>query len=262
VETRDLTKIESDVVRVGMPLVHGTNLYPMVKPQGTEIRGIKTAQKDGVEVSSITFTNLDCTYVETVRHISSDGPLPLEVFAKRPARDLYRAVVVHVDVEEGGEITLSDLEKSLREVRKCDALLVDANSYTDKWLTRSRGVIDVREYNLGSPYFSTEAMRGIISQGVAILGGNFPSFSNPKTKEGFGVDMIAEFYKTKENMILAPLLNLKKVHDLVVALQVNPIEIPGWCGLPCSPVVYQGDLKRLFLEYLERALHPQESREL
>lgn len=245
-----MRKDEHEIVRVGMPLINNTNLYPMVKPQSTEIKPLKTVSEDGVEIWNISFTSLDCTYIETVRHISREGPLPMEVFARRPAYDVYRAVVVHLEIEEGGEISLSDLDAYLTELEKGDALIVDANGYTDKWLAKSHGVIDVHEYNLNSPYFSTQAMRGIIDAGTAILAGNFPSFSNPNTEEGFGIDMIAEFYKTQENMILAPLVNLGKVKETEVVLQINPVEIEGCCGLPCSPVVYQGTLKAHFLDYL------------
>jgi kynurenine formamidase len=241
---------KDEIVRVGMALVDGTNLYPMVKPQSTEIRPVKSIPKDGVEIWNISFTSLDCTYVETVRHISATGPLPTDVFTRRPAQDVYRAIIVHLKVAEGGEISLSDLDAYLTELKEGDALIVNANSYTDKWLAKSDGVIDVRGYNINSPYFSIQAMRGIIDAGTAILAGDFPSFSNPNTTEGFGIDMIAEFYKTEENMILAPLVNLSKVKETEVVLQINPIEIEGCCGLPCSPVVYQGTLKAHFLSYL------------
>jgi kynurenine formamidase len=243
---------KNDIVRVGMPLVNGANLYPMVKTQSTEIRPIKTIQKDGVEVWNISFTSLDCTYVENVRHIASERLLPLEVFAERPTYDIYRAVVAHVEVQEAEEITLSALEAYLTEIRKGDALIVDAQSYTDRWLAKSCGVIHVSDYNLKSPYFSTQAMREIIDAGTAVLAGNFPSFSNPDTEEGFGIDMIAEFFKTETNMILAPLVNLDKIEETGVVLQINPVPIEGCCSLPCSPVVYQGELKVYFLDYLNR----------
>ena len=241
---------KNEIVRVGMPLIDGTNLYPMVKSQSTEIKPVKTVPEDGVEIWNISFTTLDCTYVETVRHISSEGPLPTEVFAERPTYDIYKAVVAHLEIEAGGEISLSALDAYLTRLRKGDALIVDANTYTDKWLAKSHDVIDAHDYNVNSPYFSAQAMRGIIDAGTAILAGNFPSFSNPNTEEGFGIDMISEFYKTKENMILAPLVNLDKVKETEVVLQINVVETKGCCGLPCSPVVYQGALKAHFLDYL------------
>ncbi len=245
-------KGKSEIIRLGMPLTNGTNLYPMVKAQSTDIRTLRTIQKHGVEIWNISFTSLDCTYVETVRHISSEGPLPLEVFAERPAYDIYRAIVVHLEVEEGEEIPLSALEKYLTELRRGDALMVDANSYTDRWLAKNQGVIHVSDYNINSPYFSPESMRGIIEAGTAILAGNFPSFSNPNTEEGFGLDMIMDFYRTEGNMILAPLVNLESIEDTEVVLQINPLSVENCCGLPCSPLVYQGDLKAHFLEYLGR----------
>jgi len=249
-----LRRIETgQVVRVGIPLVHGTNLYPMVKSQSTEIKQLKTIQTDGVEVWSITFTDLDFTYVETVRHISSHGPLPSEVFARRPAHDIYRAVIAHVDVGRGEEISLSDLKESLGEVRRGDALIVHANSYTDKWLAKSHGIIDVNDFNLESPYFSGQAMKAIIDAGTVMLGGDFPSFSNPRTEKGFGIEMISEFYGREGNMILAPMITLREIRQTVVALQVNPLEIAGVCALPCNPTVYQGQLGQAFLEYLTRA---------
>ena len=213
---------------------------------------MKTIQKDGVQIWNVSFTSLDCTYVETVRHIASEGPLPLEVLAARPAYDLYRAIVVHLDVDDGEEIPLSALEDYLAKMRKGDALIVDASSYTDRWLGKCRGAINVEDYNLRSPYFSNEAMRGIIDAGTAILAGNFPSFSNPNTEEGFGIDMIAEFYKTLENMILAPLLNLSQIDETEVILQINPVEIEGCCGVICTPAIYQGKLKEHFLVYLAK----------
>ena len=238
------------IVRVSMPITSGTNLYPMVKAESTEINPIRTVQEDGVEIWNISVTSLDCTYVETVRHISSEGPLPQDVFAERPAYDLYRAIVVHLDVEERAEISLSDLETHLTELRKGDALIVDANGYTDKHLGRNSGVIHADSYNLNSPYFGNDAMRGIIDAGTAILAGNFPSFSNPRTEEGFGIDMIAEFYRTKTNMILAPLVNLDEIVETETILQINPVDIESCCGIICSPIVYQGELKEHFLDYL------------
>ena len=239
-----------NAIRLGMPISNGTNLYPMVKDKGTEISPIATVQRDGFEVSNVSVTMLDCTYIETVRHISNEGPLPMEVFAVRPAYDLYRAIVVHLDVEESAEISISHLESHLSMLEKGDALIVDADGYTDKYLRRNDGVINTHSYNVNSPYFSNEAMQGIIDAGAAILAGNFPSYSNPNTKEGFGIDMIAEFYKTTTNMILAPLVNLGEIEETEVVLQINAIEIEGCCGLICNPVVYQGKLKEHFLDYL------------
>ena len=244
--------MSNEIVNIGVPIVHGTNLYPMVKNQKTAISPVKTIQKDGVEIWNISFTSLDCTYIETVRHISSKGPFPMEVFANRRCSDIYRAIMVHLDVPEGGEISLGDLEVYLGQIRKGDALIVNANGYTEKWLKKTNGVINVNEYNLGSPYFSTLAMQGIIDVGTGILAGNFPSFSNPKTEAGFGIDMIAEFYKTETNMILAPLINMDKIKDTEVVLQINPLVIDGCCGLPCNPVIYQGSMKEHFLNYLKQ----------
>lgn len=240
--------MKNSIVRIGLPISHGTNLYPMVKDIPTNITPIKTIAKDGVEIWNVSFTTLDCTYIETVRHISSEGPFPLEVFSKRKAYDLYRAIIVHLEVDK--EIRLSDLEPYLSKMKKGDALIVDANSYTDKWLEKCRGVVTVNGYNLGSPYFSTEAMQGIIDAGTSILAGNFPSFSNPQTKEGFGIDMIAEFYKDQNNMILAPLVDLSKIEDTEVVLQINPVMIKNCCGIPCCPVIYQGELKSAFMKLL------------
>jgi len=240
----------NQIIRIGVPIASGTNFYPMVKAESTEISPIRTVEKDGVEIWNISFTSLDCTYIETVRHIASEGPLPLEVFEERSAYDLYRAIVVHLDVAEGVEISLSHLETYLTELQKGDALIVNANGYTDKCLKQSNGVINTDSYNLNSPYFSTDAMRGIIDAGTAILAGNFPSFSNPNTKEGFGIDMIAEFYETTTNMILAPLVNLGRIKETETVLQINPVEIEGCCGTICSPAVYQGELKRHLLSYL------------
>ncbi len=242
--------MKNQIIRIGIPINDGTNLYPMVKGESTNISPIKTIPKDGVEIWNISFTSLDCTYVETVRHVSSEGPFPPDVFAKRSAGDLYRAIVAHLDVEAGEAIQLSDLEPYLSKMSKGDALIVDANGYTEKWLDKCNGIIDVNEYNLGSPYFSNEAMQGIIDAGTSILAGNFPSFSNPKTEEGFGVDMIAEFYKNRDNMILAPLSNLKKIDDTEVVLQINPLVINNCCGLPCCPIAYQGELKQVFMKLL------------
>lgn len=240
--------MRNEIIRLGIPIVNGTNLYPMVKNKHTEIIPIKTINKDGVEIWNISFTTLDCTYIETVRHISSQGPFPLEVFSKRKSYDIYRAIVVQLKVNDGQEISLSDLDLYLNKVNKGDALIVNANNYTDKWLDKCKGIIDTDGYNLNSPYFSTSAMQGIIDSGVSILAGNFPSFSNPKTEEGFGIDMIAEFYKNQDNMILAPLINLDKIEDVEVILQINPVLIDNCCGIPCCPVVYQGELKSAFME--------------
>lgn len=242
--------MKSNIIKIGLPINDKTNLYPMVKDEKTNISPIRTVAKDGVEIWNISFTSLDCTYVETVRHISSEGPFPPEVFAKRKSYDIYKSVVAHLDIDDGEAIEYSDLELYLNKIRKGDALIVDANGYTDKWLKKCNGVIDINEYNLNSPYFSTSAMQGIIDAGVSILAGNFPSFSNPKTKEGFGIDMIAEFYRDWNNMILAPLINLGEIEDTEVALQINPLVINNCCGLPCCPVIYQNELKSAFMKLL------------
>jgi kynurenine formamidase len=242
--------MKNNIVRIGMPIVDKTNLYPMVKGDHTEINPIKTIAKDGVEIWNISFSTLDCTYIETVRHISSEGPFPLDVFSRRKAYDLYRAIVVQLNVNDGEEIKRSDLDPYLAKMNKGDALIVNANNYTDRWLEKCNGVIDIDDYNLNSPYFSTEAMRGIIDAGTSILAGNFPSFSNPKTKEGFGIDMIAEFYKDDNNMILAPLVDLYKIEDTEVILQINPVMIVNCCGIPCCPNIYQGELKSAFMNLL------------
>jgi kynurenine formamidase len=242
--------MNNNIIKVGLPINNGTNLYPMVKNESTNISPIKTVSNDGVEIWNISFTSLDCTYIETVRHISSEGPFPPEVFAKRKADDIYRAIIAHLAVEEGEAIILSELEPYLSKLNIGDALIVDANGYTEKWLDKNNGVINTDEYNLKSPYFSTSAIQGIIDAGVSILAGNFPSFSNPKTEEGFGIDMIAEFYKNWDNMILAPLINLDKIEDTKVVLQINPLVIDNCCGLPCCPIVYQGELKQNFMKFV------------
>lgn len=243
-------KLKDNIVRLGMPINDGTNLYPMVKDDSTRISPIMTVARDGVELWNVSFTTLDCTYIESVRHISGEGPFPLEVFARRKSRDLYRAIVAHVNVDARAEIKLSYLESCLNKLRKGDALIVNANNYTDKWLKKSGGAIKDNDYNFGSPYFGAEAMRGIIDAGASIIAGNFPSFSNPQTKDGFGIDMIVEFYKNHDNLILAPLVDLKKIKDTEVVLQINPVMIKNRCGVPCCPVAYQGELKSAFMTQL------------
>lgn len=240
----------SRITRIGLPIINGTNLYPMVKNHSTEIASVKNVKEDGFEVWNISFTSLDCTYIETVRHISTEGPLPMEIFAERPSDDLYRAIMVHLDTEPGGSISLSDLEPYLAKMRQGDALIVNANGYTEKCLAKEDMAIRSSEYNIKSPYFSDEAMRGIIDAGTAILAGNFPSFSKPNTEEGFGIDMIAEFYKEETNMILAPLVNMDKITETEVVLQINPIEIEGCCGLICNPAIFEGELKEHLLNHL------------
>lgn len=241
----------NDIIRIGIPIANGTNMYPMVKSKSTEILPLKTIKDDGVEFWNVSFTTLDCTYIETTRHISSDGPLPMDVFRGRKFFDIYRGYVVHLQIDKRKEISLSDIEHCLNMMKKGDALIVNANSYTDKWLSKSGNAIKESDYNTGSPYFSPECMRGIIDAGTAILAGNFPSFSNPNTEAGFGIDMIAEFFKTPSNMILAPLIDLERIEETEVVLQINPINIEGCCGTICSPVIYQGDLKTQFLKYLK-----------
>ncbi|MBD3182899.1 hypothetical protein GF312_11450 [Candidatus Poribacteria bacterium] len=244
--------IEKEIIRIGLPIRHETNLYPMVKPQKTCIETIKTVKGDGVEIWNMHLTSLDCTYIETRRHISTHGPLPMEIFSDRPEGDLYKGIVVHLDIEPGGEISPADLGKYLDTVKPGDALVVDAGEYTDKWLEDTDGIIDTDDYNLNSPYFSPQAMQDIIDAEVAVLAGNFPSFSNPRTHEGFGIDMIAEFYKTEHNMILAPLVNLGEIQETEIVLQINPLDIEGCCGIPCNPSVYQGKLKSAFLDFIVR----------
>lgn len=242
--------MKKQIVSIGIPINNGTNLYPMVKGEKTTISPIKTIDKDGVEIWNISFTSLDCTYIETVRHISSKGPFPPDIFAKRSDGDIYRAIIAHLDIGSGEAIKISDLEPYLKRLNGGDALIVDAKGYTEKWMDKCVGIIDVNEYNLGSPYFNNEAMRGIIDAGTSILAGNFPSFSNANTKEGFGVDMIAEFYKNQDNMILAPLINLGEISETEVVLQINPLVINNCCGLPCCPIVYQGDLGKHFINLM------------
>lgn len=40
----------NQIIRIGVPITNGTNFYPMVKAENTEISPIKTVEKDGVEI--------------------------------------------------------------------------------------------------------------------------------------------------------------------------------------------------------------------
>jgi len=241
------------VVRVGLELTDGMNFYPAVTPQVK----IENVEHKGILYHRFLFTSLHGTYVETRRHVKSvfgdNGTWAADGFrARGQAYDLFRAVVVHVKVKPGEAVDVSQIEKGLKLLREGDAFIVDFNNYTPDHLS-----FDER-YNLNAPYFTAEAMAAINKRKPLLLGGNTPSFSNPREDERkpcgkeFGIKQIIQFFSlSPNNMVLAPLTNLREVRETVVALKVNPLPIQETCGVPCSPEIYQGWKGRQELRYLE-----------
>jgi len=241
-----------EVVRVGLELTHGMNFYPTVTPRVK----VENADYKGILYHKFLLTSLHGTYLETRRHAKSvfgyKGAWAVDAFrARGQAYDLFRAVVVHVRVKPQGAVDVPQIEKGLKLLRKGDAFIVDFSSYTPDHLS-------FEKYNLDAPYFGPEAMVAINERKPLLLGGNTPSFSNPREdigepkEKGFGTEQIIRFFSlSPNNMVLAPLTNLKEVKETVVALKVNPLPIRRACGVPCSPEIYQGWKGKHELRYLE-----------
>jgi kynurenine formamidase len=85
-----------------------------------------------------------------------------------------------------------------------------------------------------SPHFTREAMQWIGDKRPAILGLDFPSSNDPRAPEGLNSIIFAT-----GTLLLAPLVNLRRLSKQYIDLIALPLRIPGLCGTPCRAVAIE-----------------------
>jgi len=87
----------------------------------------------------------------------------------------------------------------------------------------------------GSPHFSREAMDWVLDRKISILGGDMPCYDDPRESEG----LVKKLF-SRGVLILAPLINIRKIRKERVKLIALPPRIKGTCGFPCRAIAIEG----------------------
>lgn len=185
----------------------------------------KLIHKNGVVSYAITLGSIAGTYLETAAHWFENAPSLDDV---PPERLITDAVVVKLRAKGPLEhIELDELSPYKSKVRKGDALLV-STSWDSKW----------HEGNFisESPHFSREAMDWVLDRKVSILGGDIPCYDDPRKSEG----LVKKLF-SRGILILAPLINVRKIRKERVKLMALTPRIKGTCAFPCRAIAIEAE---------------------
>lgn len=205
------------IVDLSGPIETGLWTYGPPNPPVT-VETIATIDMDGFEAGAIHLSALTGSYLETSAHLIK-GQWKLDEVP--PERFISEAVVARVPKGPLGEITLSDLRPYGDQIRNGDAFLV-GTGWDREW--------NGPRYLLESPHFSLDAVVWLRDLGVTLLGGDIPYYNDPRGGE---VNVITEFYRRPENMIVAPLVNVTRISRTRVRLLTLPLKLKGQCVAPC-----------------------------
>lgn len=189
-----------------------------------KISSFKRLEKDGVNLSVVTLGSHTGTHVDAPRHFVKGGravdQLPLESFIGEAA------VLDFSDIQAGGEITASALQKHTAEVERGDIVLL-YTGLSRRWEDpRARKTIT---------YLGGDAARWLVKRGVKAVGIDYLSV------EKFGANVPVAHVTLLSHGI--PIIeSLNKNLSLLVGRKVLffclPIKVGGCDGAPARAIAY------------------------
>lgn len=172
---------------------------------------------------SFALNSLSGTYLETAAHRLPRAPSLDDI---PPRKLIMPAAIIQLETKQPREhITLQELKNSGARIRKGDALIV-ATGWDRMW-NKPGFVMD-------SPHFTSEAMEWVLGKGLLLLGGDIPCYDDPAASEG----LVNRLFKRKL-LILAPLINLRRVRSKRATLIALPPRIKDTCAFPCRALIVE-----------------------
>jgi len=186
------------------------------------VRIRKLSQK-GETNYSFTLNSLSGTYLETSAHRLPGAPALDDV---SPEKLIRPAVIIQLETKQPREhITLQELKNYGARIRKGDALLISTG--WDRMRNKKNFVND-------SPHFTSEAMNWVLSKKPFLLGGDIPCYDDPRESEG----LVNRLFR-HGLMILAPLVNLRKVRSGRATLIALTPRVKDTCAFPCRALIVE-----------------------
>ena len=194
-------------------------------PPLPKVRIKKIKGERGETDYSITLGSISGTYLETSAHRFPNQPSLDEIPLKRL---ITEAVVIKLKRKKEREHnTRKELFESKIRIKKGDALLI-STGWEKNW--------NKKNFVSGSPHFSKEAMEWILEKEISILGADIPCYDDPNPSQSEG--LVNKLFK-KKVLILAPLVNLRKIKKERMKLIVLPPRIKDTCAFPCRAIAIE-----------------------
>lgn len=223
-----------EVVDISGPIYEGMWNYP--EPMGKVLKGFRLSE---IEHGSGRYTVelFDNMKAQTGTYIESPGRYlegnPYTVF-DIPVEKLYKmdAYVLYVPYESMAEkdgkrfLSLDDLKHAVPDntpIKEGAAILI-GTGYGDRWKDT--------DFFQRSWFFKREAMECILAMKPYLLGTDSAEWENPKNPEG-----IFRIFFPADVLILAPCINLEKIHGFHVKLTVLPLKVREAYICPVRAVV-------------------------
>lgn len=185
-----------------------------------EIKEVANIKNNNFLSSSISMSILSGSYLETGRHLYKNRNY-LDEFSLE--RFISTASVLNFQKNKSEPITKNDLEKYENLILKNRSLLIGT-----KWDKNWNEDFYISE----SPYFTEEAVKFIMNLEVTLLGSDIPCYNSSINKN----NVLKIYYREKKNLILAPLINIRKIPCEEIKLISLPIKIKNQCAAPCRAV--------------------------
>jgi arylformamidase len=191
------------------------------------VEQLATLERQGFEAFGYALSSITGTYIENAGHMLGGIP-PLN--GDDPSIFLRPAVVCHVprkgpdDVIHGAE-----LAASCPAVQPGDALLIECG-WGVRW--------ESPEYVVHGPGLHRDCLPWLLDQPFSLLGVDVPCIetarSRPDGTEAAG-NMLTPVFE-KGILLLAPLVNLDRIHAPRGELIALPLNIRGVSGAPCRAI--------------------------
>jgi len=190
---------------------------------GTHLPQVAIRKLEGKGETNYAFSlySLSGTYLETAAHRLKRAPSLDDVPADRLIRP---AAIIQLKTKRPQEhITLQELVSADVKIRKGDAVII-ATGWDRMW--------NRKNFTKHSPHFTPEAMDWILTKKPFLLGGDIPCYDDPCNSEGLVNRMFNQGL-----MILAPLVNLRKVRAKHATLIALAPRIKNTCAFPCRALI-------------------------
>ena len=199
---------------------HMASPYPPVEVKEIPLAGRFNLVDYAIYAQEMSLPVQASTYLETAAHMYPErekiDELPLERF-------FLSAVVLQLPRGPEGLITADDIEAGLatagETVRPGEALLI-STGWDSHW--------DEPDFMTHSPHFRYSAVEWVVQHKCGLLGSDAANWSDLSEKPSF----FPMFFRS-ETLLLAPLVNLRRIPVSRIKLIVLPLRIRGACASPC-----------------------------
>jgi len=167
--------------------------------------------------------NIQGTAIETGAHLLPGVPT---IDLLPPERFFVHCAVLQLPEKAPREhITRDELEAASVPIEPGTGIVI-AVGWDRMW--------DEPTFFWDSPHFTAQAMDWIVEQRPVLFGLDIPSANDPYAPEGF----LMPFFRTGA-LLIAPLVNLRRLSKPYVDLIALPLRIRDLCGTPCRAVAVE-----------------------